>query len=373
MGDGGFVDLDQARELVRSAMNAVSELRDGAYWKIGADDLLSLGQEFQGLPRMVYAANVHLAGEVDTQGVAKQRSCPSTAALLRQVLLISPAEAHGRLGAARQILPQEVLTGGDLPPTLPALATAVDTGTVGSEHVKTIVATMPKLPAALPIPDRDLWEKFLVGKAALLDPRQLEVVAAAVLEAADPDGTLDEGDAKSKMELSIGSRSACTGLTRLSGLLDDHGVDVLRKAIDGLAAPKPDVDGMQDPRPAATRRAHALVSALAGFLAAGTGPTNGGERPQVIVYLHWDQLTGEVSRATRESGVSMTTGEARRYLCDANIVPVVLGGAGWCWVVLGGRGEMLDVGRSSRTYSVGMRRAIRARDRGCVWECLGWL
>ncbi len=178
-------------------MDTVSLLRDGAFWKIGADDLLSLGQELEALSRTVFAVNVHLAGEIDTQQLAKQRSCPSTAALLRQALLISPAEAHGRMTAARQILPQEVLTGGDLPPALPALATAVDTGTVGSEHVKTIVATMRKLPAALPIPDRDLWEKFLVGKAAPLDPRQLEVVAAAVLEAADPDGTLDEGDAKS--------------------------------------------------------------------------------------------------------------------------------------------------------------------------------
>ena len=38
MGGTGFVDIDQAKELVRPAMNAVRELTDGAFWKIGADD-----------------------------------------------------------------------------------------------------------------------------------------------------------------------------------------------------------------------------------------------------------------------------------------------------------------------------------------------
>jgi hypothetical protein len=68
-------------------------LRDGAFWKIGADDLLTLGQELEMLSRSVYAVKVHLAGEVDTQALATPRGCPSTAALLRQVLLISPTEA----------------------------------------------------------------------------------------------------------------------------------------------------------------------------------------------------------------------------------------------------------------------------------------
>ena len=177
-------------------------------------------------------------------------------------------------------------------------------------------------------------------------------------DAADPDGTLDETDPKSKMEFNVGSRNIRTGLTNINGLLDDDGVDVVKKAIDALAAPKPCSDRTPDPRPAATRRAHALISALRGYLQAGAGPTNGGEKPHVVVYMHWSQMAGQIEKATRENGFPMTTGAARRYLCDAKIIPVVLGGDS----------EILDVGRERRTYTRAMRRAIRARDRGCVWD-----
>ncbi len=43
MGRDGFVDIGQAKELVRSAMNAVTLLRGGAFWKLGGDELLALG------------------------------------------------------------------------------------------------------------------------------------------------------------------------------------------------------------------------------------------------------------------------------------------------------------------------------------------
>ncbi len=83
-----------------------------------------------------------------------------------------------------------------------------------------------------------------------------------------------------------------------------------------------------------------------------------GEKPHIVIYLHWDHVKGEIAKETRESGFPMSTRQARRYLCDAQILPVVLGGGS----------EILDVGRSRRTSTRGMRRAIKVRDRGCVWS-----
>jgi hypothetical protein len=47
---------------------------------------------------------------------------------------------------------------------------------------------------------------------------------------------------------------------------------------------------------------------------------------------------------------------ARRLACDAEVIPVVLGGAG----------EVLDVGRARRTATPAQRRALRVRDGGCI-------
>ena len=210
MGGTGFVDIDQARELVRSAMDAVRELTAGAFWKIGSDDLLELGQECETLHRMTWATNVHLAGELVSQGVAAARSVSSTQRLLVQTLSISNAEAKTRVDAALQVLPRETPTGVELPPLLPTLTAALDAGQVSFEHTRTIVATMKKLPAPLPVEDRDFCERALVGQAAVLDPSSLDKLAKALLDAADPDGDLDETDPKSKMEFHFGSRNTRT-------------------------------------------------------------------------------------------------------------------------------------------------------------------
>ena len=167
-------------------MDAVRELTSGAFWKVGSDDLLELGREYETLSRMMWAANVHLAGELESQAVAAARSVPSTQRLLVQTLLISPAEANGRVHAARQVLPRETVTGVELPPVLPRLTAALDAGRLSSEQVKLVVETMKKLPAPLPVEDREVCEEILVGQAPGLAPADLEKLAKALLDAADP-------------------------------------------------------------------------------------------------------------------------------------------------------------------------------------------
>ncbi|RIJ77833.1 HNH endonuclease, partial [Nakamurella silvestris] len=56
-------------------------------------------------------------------------------------------------------------------------------------------------------------------------------------------------------------------------------------------------------------------------------------------------------------GGPISPAEARRMACDARITPVVLGG----------KGEILDVGRSRYSFPTGIRKALEARDRGCAF------
>ena len=174
----------------------------------------------------------------------------------------------------------------------------------------------------------------------------------------NPDGASPDDDVRSKVEFSIGSRSATTGLTSINGWLDDLGVATITAVIDPLAAPKPEVDGVKDRRPAATRRAHALIEALDHLLSHGDEilPDTRGERPHLTVTIDWDVVREQASAATID-GHLLSAGDARRLLCDAQVIPAVLRG----------RSEVLDVGRSSRTIPTAIRRAITLRDKGCVF------
>jgi len=277
--------------------------------------------------------------------------------VLRDRLRISAAEARARVTAARAILPRDLPSGGETPPELPELRAAVDAGAVGGEQTRTVIATMKGLPAALDPDMRDMARRVLTVQAQLLEPRVLADFARQVALRCDPDGSLDEKDPVDKVELTLGSRNTTTGLTGFKGFLDDLGVEVLSKAIDGLAAPRPASDGTVDPRPAKVRRGHALVEVLRRFLDVGFAPTQGGERPHVTVTMDLEALRGQLGTAVLDHGGPITAAQARMLACDAMIIPAVLGSGS----------QVLDMGTAVRLFPSTIRRAITLRDRGCTF------
>ncbi|MBK4346261.1 HNH endonuclease signature motif containing protein [Lacisediminihabitans changchengi] len=90
--------------------------------------------------------------------------------------------------------------------------------------------------------------------------------------------------------------------------------------------------------------------------AAGRG--GGGPLVTMIVRMSLDQLVTGLGSAQIDgidAGISATT--ARRLAADANIIPVVLGGAG----------EVLDLGRSRRLFSPAQRHALAETYGGCAF------
>ena len=71
---------------------------------------------------------------------------------------------------------------------------------------------------------------------------------------------------------------------------------------------------------------------------------------------------GPPARAPGQTGTLLFTGPvtastARKIACDADIIPVLLGGDG----------RILDIGRASRIFPPHIRKALTARDRGCAF------
>ena len=72
-----------------------------------------------------------------------------------------------------------------------------------------------------------------------------------------------------------------------------------------------------------------------------------------------DWLTGSrQATGVTDSGIVLAPSVLRQLACDADILPIVLGGDS----------QPLDVGRQRRTVTDSQPRALIARDRGCVWE-----
>lgn len=348
---------ERGAALLREIAQRVEELRRLAYATVAGPELSELARDTETVVRQLFAVQITQTDEIDQRGMAAAVSCPSTASLLRQMLRISAHDARARVRAARQTHPQDLPSGGETPPSLPLLGAAVDAGHLDRAHVDIVIGTMKDLSDRIDEATRVEAEQQLVAYAVDLDPDRFRTLAAHLAEVLDPDGGLDQHEAFARAEFHIGTRSPHTGLTRITGRLDDLSVETLRVAIDGLAAPAPERDGIRDPRSAATRRAHALVEIIRRAVGHTDLPAHGGRRPQVNVTLNWDVLRQRIGTAVTDSGATLTPAVTRQLLCDAEIIPAVLNGDG----------QVLDLGSSSRTFNHATRRAIALRDKGCAF------
>ena len=104
------------------------------------------------------------------------------------------------------------------------------------------------------------------------------------------------------------------------------------------------------------RRADALTELLEAGLAhlSGGGEIDPDAATISVVVDYATLVDGAPGTATVADGVSMTGDAARRLACDA----------GLCRIITRGASEVLDVGRRTRQWTTGQRRAIRYRHGG---------
>jgi len=121
-------------------------------------------------------------------------------------------------------------------------------------------------------------------------------------------------------------------------------------------------------RAAAQRRADALGLLAERAMAAGFGdeaPVSGTrpERYQVVLYVEAETLSanGGAGLSELEDGTRVSHEMSRRLACDASVVPISRDP----------EGEVLGVGRKTRTIPPALRRALEARDRGCRFPGCG--
>jgi len=346
--------LTPPQDTVESLAAGVDALLGTELWRLPGAAEAALIDRLESVGRRLEFAKLLVLADFDARGIAGEQKALSTAAFLRDRLRISPSDAAARIRTARELTATTAPSGETVPPVLPATAAGMADGVLSADHAQVISRAIRRLPTGLDPAARTELETALATYGRDADPAQLAVAGRRAHAMLDPDGALAD-DKPSRRELSFLGDLDGTDIIR--GRLDAEGSAIVRTAVDALAAPGPAVDGVRDPRPPKRRRAEAIIEICRRFLDTGAVPMQGGEKPHLTITICFHDLQLRLAgHATFDTGQPVSPETARRLACDATIIPMVLGSSG----------EPLDVGRATRTIPPAIRRAVVARDIGCV-------
>ncbi len=345
------------------------------------------------------------------KGPGEPREFRNTADFLRARLRISRSEANRRLRLAGSTRPRLLLSGEQSAPPLEILGEALGSGSIGGRAASLIRDAVERVRPVAEPEQLEYMERHLTRQAVESDEDILRAVARRWENALDQDGQ-EPSEKVLQARQGVFIRGRRNGLHYLEiGATDDqfeHLVTVMNTATNprlpgtsmpgggpGLGSTSEKVsdgtDGPDTAVPAPGRwdsptrpqqLLEGLVSACRIALAGDGLPAAGGHRPQVMVTIDYRTLLGDLlhARGADRAGAAGrggsssygseagTSGDAvfvqqisarsiRRIACDADILPLVLGG----------KGQILDIGRSQRLFPPHLRRALVARDKGCAF------
>ena len=82
----------------------------------------------------------------------------------------------------------------------------------------------------------------------------------------------------------------------------------------------------------------------------------------IVVTMDLSTLMGGLKAASLDTGETITGDQARRWACEAGIIPAVLGG----------KSQVLDLGRTRRFHTKCQRIAMALEQGGCTAEGCDW-
>jgi hypothetical protein len=243
---------------------------------------------------------------------------------------------------------------------LPQATQALLAGEIGFAHLALLARTALELPAAAP---GGVDEASLLEMARQHSVGRFREDCDHYRHASDPRRFLEDQVANVEAR-SLELRTYQNGCLGLHGFLDAEGGATLRTALEPLAR----VTGAGDGRGRDRRLADALVELCGHALDAGTLPQHAGRRPHLQLTCSLETLQDQpgAPAGRLELGRLVAAETVRRLACDAGVTRVVFDASS----------AVVDVGRTRRVPGASTRRALAARDGGCVWPgCerpVGW-
>ena len=256
--------------------------------------------------------------------------------LIEEALL--PATEAGRWMRFAHLLPHH-----------PALQSAFDTGQINAAHVSAILTALASLPAGI----RDTVEPHLIERARFYPPEEIAGFVDELLDALGLDNTADARRERRNAQRGVDLARTLDGVRSMTGTLTPEVGDHLEQAL-ALAEAN---GGLEDTRTPRQRQHDALGAIAESYLAHhGAPPSFDGAPRSMIITMDLELLEDRLRQQwiTLPDGATISADTARRLACDAQLIPIVLGGAS----------EPLDIGQADHDFTCAIRRAAYERDGG---------
>jgi len=248
----------------------------------------------------------------------------------------------------------------------PVVGAALGRGQVSVEQARVIVTGLSRLPAELDAGQREQVAEHLVRLAGEFGPyglsrlanRAVEVVAPEVAEDADRLALerIEEEQLRDRYVSWSRDPDGAWILRGKFGKVAGAQIVGLLRAIASRHRSTALLAGEEVSH--AQAAADALVTVADHYSSCGEAPQYGADRPRILVNIDYDTLIGMLGTATLlNTGDRITAREARRLACDAEILPIVMGGDS----------VPLDVGRAQRLFTSTLRHLVILRDQGCAF------
>ena len=371
---GASVGIEQAREGILAALDAIDaahdRLRHTSSDLVGNAFRVDVAERLETQERVNRGLMYRFFGEI-----ADPPDEPGAIALMRSALWarlrITPTEITRRFKLAARIRPRRSLTGPPVTPELPALAAAVEAGTVGDDHIRAICRAVDVLPGSVSPTDVSIAEHKLVEQSTQVDARVVVKVGQRIADYLHPDGLFTDEDRARRRGLYLGPQGP-DGMSRLSGMLDPE-ARAYFEAIDAAVRPGRHVPGgndaqARDDRTPAQRCHDALKLGLQTAIASGGLGVHRGHPVTVVITTTLAELD-QAAHAAVDSSVAMpaaarTGGGSRLPMRD--LIAMAATAIHYLAVFDNHTKRPLYLGRQKRVATADQRLICYARDRGCT-------
>ncbi len=326
---------------VRADLDSVADL--GA-WSLGSVGTAAALQELARARGQLAELELRLVHHADRVGLHSEVGAADTLAWWANTTRQTKPDAKRRLLLAASL-------DYDHEPVRDAMAE----GRLAEDQAGIIVHAVDALPVELAA-DHDAKALRALGK------RILSIVAPEVGE--EHERRLLEREEES-------AREACRlrltddghGQCHLRGVVPTLVGAMLKKALLGIAAPRHQASSgrLGERVVGPVRLGRALCEYVERYPADRLSEA-GGLAATVVVTMTLESLLGRDTVATLDTGERVSASEARRIACETGIIPAVLGG----------RDEVLDLGRARRFHTGRQRIAIALRDQTCTAQGCDW-